>query len=269
MTTARWLLRRHRRPDAPIRLYLFPHSGGSAGEYLRWSDDLPAVEVFGVQAPGRGGRLAEPAPTSMAELVDALVSTVEFAGPYAFFGHSLGAAVAYETAVALRDRGRPGPCGLYLSAFEAPHARRPGLPVHGLDEPALIAAVEQRYGPLPAELHEDPEWRRLVLGGLRADLQIVHGYRHSPTAPLPCPITALGGTEDWVAEQDLAGWARYTTGAFALRLFAGDHFYFREQRDDVLGFLGADLAHAAERADRAVPGAAAVGPAAAVPRPAA
>ena len=262
MSTPRWLLRRHRRPEAPLRLYFFPHSGGSVGEYLRWSDDLPDVEVFGVQTPGRGSRLDEAPLTRMDDLVEALASEVKFGAPYAFFGHSLGAAVAYELAVALRDRGLPGPRRLYLSAHEAPHLRRQGESMHRLDEPSLIAAVEEQYGPLPPEIHEDAEWRGLVLGGLRADMEIVHTYRHTPTAPLKCAITALGGTNDFVAEHDLAAWDRYTTGAFALRMFAGDHFYFQEHYGDVLRFLVADLA---ELPRRAIPRPRAVGSAPTVP----
>jgi len=238
----RWLLRRHKRPDAPVRLYFFAHSGGSAGEYLRWSDDLPDVEVVGVQTPGHGGRVHEEPHHRMADLVEAIVDEVEFTGPFAFFGHSLGAAVAYEVAVALRDRGLEGPRRLYLSAFEAPHTRLRDREPHALDEPSLIAAVEEMSGPLPPEIHEDPEWRGLVLGGLRADLEIVDTYHRTLTAPLDCAITALGGAEDFVAEHDLAAWDRCTTGAFGLRMFAGGHFYFREQHHDVLRFLASDLA---------------------------
>lgn len=262
MSTPRWLLRRHRRPEAPLRLYAFPHSGGSAGEYLRWSDDLPNVEILGIQAPGRGSRLSEEPITRMDTLVETLVAKVDFHGPFAFFGHSLGAAVAYEVTVALRDKGLEGPRGLYLSAHEAPHTRRPGESLHDLDEQKFIAAVEQQFGPLPPEIHEDPEWRSLILGGLRADLEIVHTYRPARTAPLECPITALGGAEDWVAIADLAAWRDYTTGAFGLRMFAGDHYYFREQRDDLLSFLAHDLAGLDRRA---VPGPCPVGPAAALP----
>jgi len=242
VSTPRWLLRRHRRPEAPLRLYLFPHSGGSVGEYLRWSDDLPDVEVLGVQTPGRGSRLGEDPPIRMADLVDALADQVRFTGPCAFFGHSLGAAVAYELAVALRGRGLDGPRRLYLSSHEAPHRRRPVGPLHVLDEPSLITAVEEQYGSLPQEIHEDAEWRGLILGALRADLEIVATYRHTPSAPLDCAITVMGGTEDFVTEPDLAAWDRYTTGAFGLRIFEGDHFYFREQHHDVLRFLAADLA---------------------------
>ncbi|WP_309110859.1 alpha/beta fold hydrolase [Saccharothrix sp.] len=237
-----WLLCRRKRPDARLRLYCFPHSGGSAGEFLRWADDLPDVEVWGVQTPGRGTRLDEPSHTRMDDLVRAIVTEVDFAGPCAFFGHSLGALVAYEVAVALRDLGRPGPERLLVSAHEAPHRHVRDDTAHRLDQAGLIAAVEEQFGPLPAEVRDDPEWQDMVLGPLRADLSIVAGYQYRPATPLDCAITALGGTADTVGEADLACWDRHTTGAFALHLFAGGHFYFREHHDDVLRRLAADLA---------------------------
>ncbi len=258
---SRWLLRRTPRPTAPLRLYCFPHSGGSAGEYLSWSDGLPDTEVWGLQLPGRGGRMAQAPLTTMDDLVEAIVSEVDFASPYAFFGHSLGALVAYETAAALRDRDLPGPEQLILSAFGAPHLHRGGPRLDQLDGLELVSAIEAEYGPLPAEVHDDPELRRLVLIGLRADLEILAGYQHLPVAPLASPITVLGGSDDHLTEAELSAWDSYTAASFDLRMFSGDHFYFREQRDATLRQLAASLA---ECAQRALPRPGALGPVATV-----
>ncbi|ARF81389.1 thioesterase II family protein [Kitasatospora aureofaciens] len=233
MTAAppRWLMCRQRRAGAALRLYCFPHSGGSPGEYQRWADRLPAeVEVWGVQLPGRGSRMRESAMTDMRELVGALTEQAEFSGPYAFIGHSLGAIVAYETAVALRDRGRPEPQQLIVSVNGPPHLHRPGLPLHLLDGADFVPRVEERYGPLP-ELGSDARMRELYLANLHADLTIVATYQYVPTAPLSCPILALGATDDWEDESRLGEWRRHTTGPSAVRLFPGGHFYFRDHPD--------------------------------------
>ena len=261
-TRSPWLLCRRRRPGAPLRLYCFPHSGGSAGEYLRWSDGLDEVELWGIQPPGRGSRLDDPPLTSMTELVHAVVEEIDVTGPFAFVGHSLGALVAYETALALRRRGLPGPVALIPSAYAAPHLHRPGRPEHHLDGSALLDAIEREYGLLPPELHEDPELSELVLAGLRADLTVVAGYRAAPADPLTCPIIAIGGLDDQETSPGIAAWADYTTDRFDLRMYPGGHFYFREQLDDVLDFLAGRLA---ELADRPVPRAGALGPANPVP----
>jgi surfactin synthase thioesterase subunit len=241
-----WLLCRLRRPDAASRLYCFPHSGGSAGEFLGWSDALPDREVRGVQAPGHGGRVDEEPPTTMAALIGAMVDEVDLVPPYDLFGHSLGAAVAYELTLALRERGRPLPRCLYLSAHEAPHVHRrdPSLAL-GTDD-ALLDELEAQLGPVSRDLRDDPDWRALVLGTLRADLRIAAGYRPTVADPLPCAVVAMGGTEDRVASRaGLTAWRAHTTETFELRMYAGGHFYFREHEHDVLSHLAADFARTA------------------------
>lgn len=260
-----WLLCRRRRVDAASRLYCFPHSGGSVGEFLVWSDALTDTEIWGVQAPGHGGRVHEEPLTSMAALVAAVADEVDLVPPYDLFGHSLGAAVAYELTLALRVRGRPLPRCLYLSAHEAPHVHRadPSLPLRADD--ALLDEVEEQFGGVPADLCDDPEWRALVLGTLRADLRIVAGYRPTVAEPLPCSVVAMGGTEDPVVTREgLAAWNACTTGDFRLHMFAGGHFYLRENQHDVLRHLATDLARTARRV---VPGTPALGTPAAVPGP--
>ena len=257
----RWLLCRARQPHAALRLYCFPHSGGSPGEYLRWADGLPGIEVWAVQLPGRGSRISEHPHTKMTTLVDALVREASFTAPFVFFGHSLGALVAFETARALRDHGLPAPQHLYLSASAPGSAPVRGKPLHHLSDPDLAAAVERTWGPLPAEVHEDPDLLALVLAGLRPDLEIVHDYRFTPGEPLACPVSVLGGLEDEDDEQQLAQWRQHTTGRFDLRMFPGDHFYYRENHNAFLSDLAASLSECAERA---LPGAGALGSAQAV-----
>jgi surfactin synthase thioesterase subunit len=253
-----WLLCRRPRPAAPLRLYVLPHSGGTPGEYLRWADKLPDIEVHGVQLPGRGGRYAEQPYTRMEPAVAALLDAVDFRPPYALFGHSLGALVAYETALALRTAGRPGPVRLYASAYRAPHLHEPGADLSELDGPALVAAIERDHGPLPAELRADPDLLDLALPVLRADLSIVAGYRSAPAPPLECPISVLGGDTDTETAGQLAAWDRYTTAGADVRMFPGGHFYFREHDDEL-------LRHLAERAHGDLPWSRTVGSADALP----
>ncbi|WP_430788854.1 thioesterase II family protein [Actinoplanes sp. G11-F43] len=232
-----WLLRRRPRPRAPLRMYVFPHSGGTPGEYLRWADALPDVEVHGVQFPGRGGRYTEAPFTRMAPAVAALLAAVEFRAPFVFFGHSLGALVAYETALALRAAGRPQPLRLYASAYRAPHLHDPGPDLSGLAGAALVAAIERDHGPLPAIVKDDPELLEMTLPVLQADLGIVASYRYAPRPPLDCPVSVLGGAGDHETPEQLAAWDRHTTAGADVRLFPGGHFYFRERDDDLLQHL--------------------------------
>ncbi len=237
-----WLLCRRPNPGAAARLYCIPHAGGTAGEFLFWSDALRHCEVRGVQPPGRGSRMDDQPFTKMSDLVQAMAQEIQLIPPYALFGHSLGAAIAYELVLALRERGRPLPARLYLSAQAAPHLHQPEPSAPLLDDTALLAEAEQQFGPAPAELRDDPDWPALMLDGLRADMCVLASYQPLPTEPLTCSIVVMGGTDDpTTTREDLAAWNPYTTGTFEVRTFTGDHFYFREHHHEICRDFAADL----------------------------
>lgn len=238
--TGPWIVGR-RRP-AGLRLYCFPHAGGSAGEYLRWGSGLPEVSVLGIQPPGRAGRLAEPPIPDVARLVADLVRAVRFEPPFALFGHSLGALVAFETARALRAAAMPGPTVLFASAQRPPHLPHPELLPHDAPDDALVRMIGEDSGPLAAELLEDPQLLHSVLGAYRADLAAAAAYVLESGAPLECPIVAVGGRGDSRPETDLAQWRQHTTGGFALHMLPGDHFYLRTQQPALLRVVRAALA---------------------------
>lgn len=242
--TPRWLLKGRIRPASP-RLFCFPHGGGSAAEYVGWARNLSTVEVCGIQLPGRGNRLREPSFTDMDELVAAVVGKIPFGshGRFAFFGHSMGAVVAYEVTRLLLAQGRSLPERLILSGFRAPSRPRPlrtGVPLHQLPDDQLIAELAGRFGGFPDELVASRELRAMMAGYLRADCQVLETYQWRESEPLPVPITVLGGRDDRVTLDDLRAWQRHTTEPVSVRLFPGGHFYFREQGPAVLRTI-ADL----------------------------
>ncbi|GAA2772744.1 thioesterase II family protein [Kitasatospora cinereorecta] len=227
---ARWTIRAPG-SSGPRTLYCFPHGGGSAAEYVRWSRKMAGLNVCAIQLPGRGARLAEESAASLDDLVDQLAKELPLSPPYTFFGHSFGALLCFELTHRLIELGRPLPERLVLSAFPAPHLAefRDGL--HLLPDTELLAEVERRHGGIPAEVLADPELVRLTVGGLRADYRLVETHRPRPRPPLPVPFTVLGGDADLVTREQLAAWSAYTDqGPVTVRLFPGGHFYFRERQ---------------------------------------
>ena len=96
-----WIAFRKPNPQARLRLFCFPYAGAGAAMFRTWPDFLPPdVEVCPVQFPGRGTRLAERPFTQLEPLVQELHRALAplFDKPFAFFGYSLGALVAFELA---------------------------------------------------------------------------------------------------------------------------------------------------------------------------
>lgn len=239
-----WLRRFHPAPGGRKRLVCFPHAGGSASFFFPMSRQLRGqVEVLAVQYPGRQDRLAEPPRTAIADLADEIAPAVRdlSAGPLAFFGHSMGAVVAFEVALRLeRDAGRRL-VRLFVSGRRAPSCYRDER-VHHTDDAGLVAQMRQMQATDPAVL-ADPELLSMVLPAVRSDYQAVETYRHRPGTAVSCPVTVLLGTEDTLTTVDEAqAWAGHTSGAFELRRFPGGHFFLRDRPGEVVEAVTEHLA---------------------------
>ncbi|WKD33859.1 thioesterase II family protein [Streptomyces xanthophaeus] len=227
-----------REGTADRRLFVFPHAGAGASSYQLAGHFPDSVEVCSVQLPGRENRFAEPCLLSVDAVVDELAPLIAGRSelPFAFFGHSMGAQLAFAVAHRLRDTGARLPARLFLSAMRAPQVPDRDQ-LHALPDADLL----ERLG--RAELAGlDPELQELLLPMMRADLTVSETYAPSYEVPLPCPFTVLGGSGDeTVRAAELAAWRDHTTGGFDLRMFPGDHLYVRGAE----GLLAESIAHTA------------------------
>lgn len=226
------------RPGADLRLVCFPHAGGSVTTFRGWPALLPGlVELVAVQYPGRQDRYREPCFEEMDPLAGEIAAAVLdlLPGPLAFFGHSMGAAVAFEVARRLQEHGRE-PVRLFVSARSAPTRTRPDrLPIHSDEE---LLAYLHALGGGAAHLLEHDDLRELTLPMVRSDLRLIEAYACADGPPLRCPITAIvGAADDSCTAADVAGWRAYTAAGFELHTFPGGHFYLEPVPAQLPGFL--------------------------------
>jgi len=240
-----WVIRFRPHPAATLRMFCFHHAGGGASAYRPWVAELPAgLELCAIQLPGREGRLREKPYQCLANLVPVVAGVIEplLDRPFAFFGHSLGAALAFEVARELERNGGPSPAHLFVSGRRAPTRPDPDPGISHLSEEAFLAEVRRRWDGIPAVVLEEPELLQLLLPTLRADVALIESYAYVPGSPLECPISCFGGTDDSsTGETDLAPWRAQTRGTFSQRMFAGGHFFIQTSRDQVLAAVKQDL----------------------------
>lgn len=240
-----WLMCPRPNPRAALRLFCFPYSGAGASIFAAWPNVLPpGIELYAVQLPGRESRLRESPYTSLPPLVADVAEVVRpmLDRPFAFFGHSMGALVAFELARYLRRRHNLTPVLLCASGHRAPHLPDPHPPAYVMPEPELISELRRLNG-TPREVLEHPELLQLVLPILRADFEVCETYAYAADRPLECPIVACGGLEDTdVSREEVAAWREQTSAAFALRMFPGDHFFLHSARPLLLQTLARELA---------------------------
>lgn len=215
-------------PKSKLRLFCFPYAGAGATAFREWSDYVPSeVEVYIIRLPGREARVNETPFSQVAPLVTALIDAMLpfIDKPFAFFGHSMGALVAFVLARRLRQECNTLPLQLFVSARSAPQCPARETPFYTLPDSAFIKKLQDLGGMENSVLQND-ELMALLMPTLRADFQINEMYEYTPEPPLSCPIHAFrGAKDDLMTYDEVAAWCEQTTDKFRLRTLPGGHFF--------------------------------------------
>lgn len=240
ITTRRWLVRPSPNPDAALRLFCFPFAGGGASIFRLWPAGLPSsVELCALQLPGRESRLREPAHQRIGPLLDEIVDAItpELDRPFALFGHSKGALVAFELGRELRRRGLPSPTLLIASGRVAPQLPPRRRPIHALPEAEFRDELRRLDG-TPRAVLDHHELMSLFSPVIRADLAVNESYVYRAEPPLDVPLLALGGRDDpLVHADDLDAWETQTSSRFECVRFDGGHFFLQTAAPALLATL--------------------------------
>jgi surfactin synthase thioesterase subunit len=247
--------------DSPKgRLICFPFAGVGSSFFRGWELG-DGVEIGSIQYRGRGSRIAEPAFHRMEplvrELADEIVPLMD--RPVAFFGHCMGALVAFLCAHELRRRGF-APQHLFLSACPPPdvyrmpfwdpatgrfmNVEREGrFAIHDLPTDAFLDVLRFLDFPPARTLLRDTTLLPQVLPTVRADFETCATFRWTNETPLDVPISAFSGAEDPFFDReldaalvgaDIGGWRRQTRGPFQSFTRPGDHYFVVPEREFVL-----------------------------------
>lgn len=212
-------------------LVCFPHAGAGTVEVRGWARQLRAgIALCPVRLPGRETRTGETPYQGMRELIEELGPVFarevleKFGTDFSFFGHSMGAGIAFELARWLRREGLAMPKRLAVSSVRAPQYRRNWTPPPSLTNDELIARLDGDETMVPV---------------LRTDTELYRLYAYTEEAPLEVPILAMGGEDDLgIQREHLEAWREQTTGDFRLRRWPGGHFYYRDVLPEFLSELG-------------------------------
>jgi surfactin synthase thioesterase subunit len=243
MTTP-WLLRTPQAAPS-VRLICFAYAGGNARMYGEWQKALgPDIEVCAVQLPGRGTRRNEEPFTSMAALIPVLADILHPRDdvPFIFFGHSLGALIAFELTRYFAAHHIRLPERLMVSAANAPGRRNASRGLHAMSDDELIEQLRGFNGTPPAVM----KYRELLvmaLPAIRADFAVSETYQYRQAPLLTVPVTVLAGREDpLTSEAQIGAWACETNAPCDVHWFDGDHFFINEEEATVLELIRLSVA---------------------------
>ena len=232
---------------AKVRLVCFPHAGGAANVFRTWSTStLGDIEVCAVTYPGRAERSRDGPPGTLQSLAEgvaeALLVSNALTRPYAFFGHSFGALVAYETILCLARQEAlciPLPLHLFVSASPSPGGLRngPNQTVSDVADDTSFLLALRHLGVLTPEAEavcDDVSLQHDVLPTLlpplRQDLALYEGYRRGDNV-LDTPLTMFYGKDDVFAPKEVVlRWAEeHPASTERHHGFPGGHWYLADE----------------------------------------
>lgn len=221
------------RSRGKIRLLIFPYAGGGASIFHRWFLPLyDQVDLYALQLPGREGRSQEACYSDMHTAANDIADCLEqFSDdiPCCFFGHSMGALLAFAVANVLQTRQRQLPQQLILSGMVAPHVPHRVEPLHLLP-PAQAIEVLRAMGGVPQVVLAEEDLMQMYLPIIQADIGMVYSFSHEQAQVLDVGMTCLSGSADLIAPpEQMQPWRRYTQCGFEQFVFAGGHFFLNTQ----------------------------------------
>jgi len=235
------------RPNAAaaIRLFCFPHAGGWSGSFNPLVECAPPdFEMALMEVPGRGTCSRDAAPKTIDDLVrtwgEAIARRLSDHSRCVFFGHSMGALLAFEVQHWLLEHVGRGADDLVASSARAPDVLVQNLEysAHDLHHDDFLVRRLEAMGGTPDEVLAHEELREMVLALYRLDLSLLASYVHRERVPLAARVFALGGADDpFVPAQALDRWQLHANSPVTVDVFAGGHFYLYEQSAVVLARL--------------------------------
>ena len=199
-------------------LVCFPWAGAGSLPFRSWRPHLPdGLALWVARTAGKEDRLREPAPADWPELVRDLTDDLPTGTPLVFFGHCLGAVMAFEVALELHRRKLAPP--RRLIAVGMPPTLFPTQ-----DFSLELHEAVRESGTVPEEVLNDPDLFSMIAPAIRADLDLAARYRRQEGRRVDIPVDVLLPSS--ASSEDLGtarAWAVDTTQSVDVHTIDGDH----------------------------------------------
>ncbi|MGI8635927.1 MAG: thioesterase II family protein [Segetibacter sp.] len=218
-----------------ITLFCLPFAGGSKYSLSFLKKVLPRnILCHFLEYPGRGSRIKEDFAENIFEVVDDLYNKIAplLNQPFALYGHSMGAKIAYLLARRIRESNKPDPLHLFISGTDAPSVPSKRPPKHLLPKDEFVTAVRE-LGGLPDEVLAHEEMLEYFEPILRADFRLSESYFHKVNMPLKIPLTVMIGDQEDMEEADVLEWQSETVVPIKLHKLPGNHFFIYDNEKEI------------------------------------
>lgn len=228
-----------------IDLFCLHFAGGNKYSYRAFVQKAPSfINIIPLEAPGRGARMGEALLTDIHKMAEDFLRQLKprlNGKPYAIYGHSMGALVAFLLARKLRDNGHNLPVQLFLTGTSGPSSpARLQNKRHLLERDAFLQEITA-LGGLPLEILDSKELLEYIEPIIRKDFMVSENYQYNEEMPLQIPFTVATGTEENMDEEEILAWQKESTEPVDFRKFEGDHFFIFRHTSEIVDLISKKL----------------------------
>ncbi len=238
----KWFVRYGDHYNASMRLFCFPYAGGSPTAFENWIRHLPKdIEILAIRLPGHYSRIREKPYTDWHIMLNDILNQINpfLDKPYAFFGHSFGARLAFELTLRIQETKNRQPEHLYVSGCRCPH--KP----HGI--PLLHNMSLDRFTWHVLEMNENMRVLenansivKILEPALRSEIKLSELWGGEKSA-VNVPLTAFCGMDDPLdTPAKMLEWGCYTRSDFAFHTLPGGHFFLHSHEAQLLELIAHD-----------------------------
>lgn len=227
-----------------MNIFCLPFSGGTVYSYQKFKPYFPkSAAMIPLELPGHGRRLREPLLTDVQAMSADIFQQIRHKSfdsaqdtPYALYGHSLGALLAYLVTLRIVQEDLPRPVHLFVSGHQGPAIPEKNRDLHLLPRKEFLRYLQQ-YGGIPDEVAAHAELMDLFIPLLKADFQAISTYHYLSADPLDLPVTVMFGSEENISKKKALAWQEVTTGEVQVREFPGQHFFIFEHAEAIVHLM--------------------------------
>ncbi|NVO08910.1 MAG: thioesterase [Bacteroidales bacterium] len=228
-----------------IKLFCFPYAGGSSSIYAKWDFYLyDFIKLFPVELAGRGSRIDDPVYKSYDNMIDDILNRIHeeiSSGFFAFFGHSMGALIAFSLAQRIAKEKLNEPVHIFFSGQEAPHFKiNSNTKKHTLPDSQFLEEII-KMGGLPDKLIDNKEFLNFFLPVLKNDFKLDETFTLDNQEPLNTNFSVLTGRNDSITYDEIVSWNKYSSKFCNVQYFNGNHFFIEQSRNSVISFVNDTL----------------------------
>lgn len=221
-------------------LYCFPYAGGGSSIFFRWKSMLNSgIELRAIELAGRGNRIHEPFYKDIDEAINDVFSIISNniinGENYAFFGHSMGAKIAYELTCKILEKGLKLPEYLFFSGRGAIYVRgKNDKEYYNLPDDQFLQEIVN-LGGTPMEFFEYPELLKLFTPLLKNDFKLAAiDEKKNDLSLFPIDINIFIGKQEHFTPEQIDSWKNYTSKRCTIHYFNGGHFFINDQINEVV-----------------------------------